>query len=111
MTKLIIVTAAAPVLLFAAAVQAQTSPAPGDNATQAERRICRAMARPGSLAGSRRVCMTRAEWDRAAETARRESEEMVAGRDSCDLRGQGGTPIVGGPAQQTAAAMERIAGC
>jgi hypothetical protein len=112
MSRLMIATALSPILLLAFTAQAQTTvgqpaqPAP-------ERRICRAMEQPGSLAGSRRVCMTRAEWDRLAENARRTGEMMTAGQDSCAARAEGGSAINSGSfSQQNQAAMQRsLSGC
>lgn len=97
-------------LMLTAAVQAQTPPA---GQQQQERRICRAMSEPGRLAGSRRVCLTRAQWDEQAERNRRISEEMIAGRDSCQARADGGTQISSGSGVgvQTSEAMARMSGC
>jgi hypothetical protein len=69
------------------------------------------MGEPGALAGSRRLCLTRTEWERMAEDARRQGEQMAS--DSCGLRGQGGTQIdpAGGVGQQTSQAMARMSGC
>lgn len=110
MVRPVITSALSSILFVTVAAQAQTTPAPADQ--QQERRICRAMDRPGSLAGSRRVCMTRAEWDRAAEQARRTGEMMIAGQDSCAARAEGGSQISGSFSQQNAAAMQRMSsGC
>ena len=54
-----------------AAAQPAAVPAPG------ERRICKRSAPSGSLIETRRECHTRAEWDRIAQAARGESQEMV----------------------------------
>lgn len=55
----------------AAASQAAPAPAPG------ERRICKRSAPSGSLIETRRECHTRAEWDRIAQAARTEGQDMV----------------------------------
>ena len=107
MYRLTVLTALSAILVPIAA-QAQPSPTTVGEQPQ-ERRICRAMERPGSLAGSRRVCMTRAEWERQAEQARRDGEEMIAGRDSCTNRGEGGTAISTDTAREQAmSAMARM---
>jgi hypothetical protein len=76
-----------------------------------ERRICRMMDRPGSLAGSRRVCLTRAEWELAATEQQRVGQQILRNLDSCSARSEGGTMVGGGPGQATQAEMQRMMGC
>ena len=61
-------------------VSAQQPAASGQQATEtkSERRICRRMDESGSLAKSRRVCLTRAQWDLMAERQRANSPTMTA---------------------------------
>lgn len=54
------------------------------------RRICRSMDETGKLAARRRVCMTKAEWDRAAEEQRKVGQAWVTATDSCSDRANGG---------------------
>ena len=54
------------------------------------RRICRSMEETGKLAARRRVCLTKAEWDRAAEEHRRVGRHILDTLDSCANRGEGG---------------------
>lgn len=82
------------------------------NPSQAkERRICRMMDRPGSLAGSRRVCLTRAEWELAATEQQRVGQQIIRNSDGCAMRAEGGTPVAGGPGESMQAAMQRTMGC
>jgi hypothetical protein len=61
------------------------------DAREAEgRRICRYTDVTGKIAARRRVCMTRAEWDRAAEEQRKVGQTFVSTLDSCGNRGNGG---------------------
>ncbi|WP_444854429.1 hypothetical protein [Sphingosinicella sp.] len=69
------------------------------------------MSEPGRLAGSRRVCLSRADWERMADAARQQAEQMTDGMDSCRLRADGGTTIDVSSAQQTGQAMARMNGC
>lgn len=48
-----------------------------------ERRICRMMQVTGKIAAGRRVCLTRAEWDRAAEEQQRVARQAMNGIGSC----------------------------
>lgn len=82
-----------------------------DQSQAKERRICRMMDRPGSLAGSRRVCLTAAEWELAATEQQRVGQQIVRNLDSCGSRAEGGTPIQGGAGAQTQASMQRMSGC
>ena len=75
-----------------------------------ERRICRMMDRPGSLAGSRRVCLTRAEWELAATEQQRVGRQILSNSDACAMRSEGGTPTTGGPGDMQAQ-MQRTMGC
>lgn len=101
-----------PVVAQAQMTAAQTQMTTPDAAQRPpERRICRAMSEPGRLAGSRRVCLTRAEWEQMATDARRAGEEMASGRDSCALRAEGGTPIDATSMQQTQQSIARMSGC
>ena len=93
----------------AAAGMAETATPSGKSEDQ-PRRICRVVDSSGSLAGRRRVCLTREDWDRSAEEHRRRGEDWVRGQDSCNQRAEGGTPITPGPGS-TAAAMARMSGC
>ncbi len=54
------------------------------------RRICRYSDVTGKIAARRRVCMTKAEWDRTAEEQRRVGQSFVSAIDSCGNRGNGG---------------------
>ena len=54
------------------------------------RRICRSVQETGKLASRRRVCLTRAEWDRAAEEHRKTGQSWITATDSCAARGEGG---------------------
>lgn len=56
-----------------------------------DRRICRSMEETGKLAARRRVCMTKAEWDRVAEEQRRVVQTWVTAIDSCRDRANGGS--------------------
>lgn len=95
--------------LSAAGLAQTASPEANDPAKQ--RRICRNVANPGSLAGRRRVCLTREEWDRSAEEHRRRGEEWIRAQDSCSLRAEGGTPPPTTPGQTSAAIIARSTGC
>ena len=55
-----------------------------------ERRICRYTDVTGKLSLRRRVCLTKAEWDRAHEEQRRVGQEFVETLDSCRNRAEGG---------------------
>ena len=55
-----------------------------------ERRICRNTQVTGKLAASRRVCLTKAEWDRAHEEQRKVAQRAVHALDSCSARAEGG---------------------
>lgn len=57
------------------------------------RRICRYVDETGKLAARRRVCMTRAEWERTAEEQRKNGQMMVNAADSCARRADGGGSI------------------
>ena len=59
------------------------------------RRICRYMDESGRLAARRRVCMTKAEWDRTAEEQRKSGQMMVDAVDSCSARAEGGSIAMG----------------
>jgi hypothetical protein len=54
------------------------------------RRICRYMDVTGKMAARRRVCMTKAEWDRTAEEQRKVGQIFVQQVDSCADRANGG---------------------
>ena len=54
------------------------------------RRICRSTQETGKLASRRRVCLTRAEWDRAAEEHRKNGQAWVTASDACRDRANGG---------------------
>lgn len=61
------------------------------DAREAEgRRICRYSDVTGKIAARRRICMTRAEWDRTAEEQRKVGQAWVQAVDSCGNRGNGG---------------------
>jgi hypothetical protein len=53
------------------------------------RRICRYTDVTGKISLRRRVCMTKAEWDRTAEEQRKVGQEFVETLDSCATRGSG----------------------
>lgn len=100
---------AVPLALVAVSASAQMTQQ--DQSQAKERRICRMMDRPGSLAGSRRVCLTRAEWELAATEQQRVGAQILRNQDSCSARAEGGTEIGGGPGQQMQASMQRTMGC
>jgi hypothetical protein len=75
-----------------------------------ERRICRMMDRPGSLAGSRRVCLTAAEWELAATEQQRVGQQILRNQDACAMRAEGGTPMGNSPGDMQAN-MQRTMGC
>jgi len=54
------------------------------------RRICRYTDVTGKLSMRRRVCLTKAEWDRAHEEQRRVGQEFVETLDGCRARAEGG---------------------
>jgi hypothetical protein len=54
------------------------------------RRICRYMDVTGKMAARRRVCMTKAEWDRTAEEQRKVGQIFVQQVDACRDRANGG---------------------
>jgi hypothetical protein len=54
------------------------------------RRICRYLDVTGKIAARRRVCMTKAEWDRTAEEQRKVGQVFVQQFDSCADRANGG---------------------
>ena len=53
------------------------------------RRICRSTQETGKLASRRRVCLTRAEWDRAAEEGRKSGQRWME-TAACGGMGQTG---------------------
>lgn len=55
------------------------------------RRICRYVDETGKLAARRRVCLTRAEWDRVAEEQRKSSRDAFNAVESCQMRAEGGS--------------------
>ena len=55
-----------------------------------ERRICRYTEVTGRLSKGRRVCLTRAEWERVAEEQRKSARAWLQAIDSCGTRGEGG---------------------
>jgi hypothetical protein len=56
---------------------AQNSPAKqGDPAKERDRLICRSMPVSGTLAGRRRQCFTRAQWDRIAQGAQKQTVDL-----------------------------------
>ena len=57
------------------------------------RRICRYVDETGKLAARRRVCLTRAEWNRVAEEQRKSSETAFRAVESCGARAEGGGTI------------------
>lgn len=104
-----LVMVAVPLAMVSATAMAQMTQ---QNPAKAnERRICRMMDRPGSLAGSRRVCLTRAEWELAATEQQRVGQQIVRNQDGCAMRAEGGTPIGGGPGESMQASMQRTMGC
>ncbi|MGE0179620.1 MAG: hypothetical protein AB7O91_07360 [Sphingomonas sp.] len=54
------------------------------------RRICRIQGETGKLAARRRVCLTKAEWDRTAEEQRKTSRYILDTLDSCQNRAENG---------------------
>jgi hypothetical protein len=99
---------AVPLAIIAVPAWAQRSQQ--DQSQANERRICRMMDRPGSLAGSRRVCLTRAEWELAATEQQRVGQQIVRNSDGCAMRAEGGTPVGNGPGDMQAS-MQRTMGC
>lgn len=55
------------------------------------RRICRTQGETGWVAARRRVCLTRAEWERVSEEQRKSSRHLLDAVDSCARRGEGGS--------------------
>lgn len=47
-----------------------------DQAKERDRLICRSMTVSGTLAGRRRQCFTRAQWDRIAQGAQKQTIEL-----------------------------------
>ena len=68
------------VVASGAALAAQQPAAPTEPAAKQteERPICRRVQESGSLARVRRVCYTRAQWDRLAEQQRSNSPSMTS---------------------------------
>jgi hypothetical protein len=61
----------------ALAAAAQNSPAKqSDPAKERDRLVCRSMPVSGTLAGRRRQCFTRAQWDRIAQGAQKQTVEL-----------------------------------
>lgn len=61
----------------ALAVAAQSPPAKqSDPAKERDRLICRSMPVSGTLAGRRRQCFTRAQWDRIAQGAQKQTIDL-----------------------------------
>ena len=54
-----------------------------------ERRICRYTQVTGKLSRGRRVCLTRAEWERVAEEQRKSTQAWLQVNDSCARRAEG----------------------
>ena len=102
---------AVPLALVAVSASAQMTQQKQSQAN--ERRICRMMDRPGSLAGSRRVCLTRAEWELAATEQQRVGQQIIRNLDSCGSRAEGGTQTGSGsgPGATIQADMQRMNGC
>ncbi len=90
MLKAIVAIVAVPASLVALSASglAQMSQA---NAPESQgRRICRSTQETGKLASRRRVCLTRAEWERAGEEQRRVGRLILDTLDSCRARAEGG---------------------
>ena len=77
--------------LHAAGVAQMTQ---ADSGESQGRRICRYMDETGKLAARRRVCMTKAEWDRTAEEQRRSGQQIISSMDSCGARADGGSAAI-----------------
>jgi hypothetical protein len=74
-------------LLVAAPVLALSSPAfagdaKPDTAPVTEKKICRTEGVTGSRIGKRRICMTRAEWDKFEEAQRQNMDRMASRQNS-----------------------------
>lgn len=66
------------VIASAAIAAAAQSPPAGQGAPtkEKERLICRSMPVSGTLAGRRRQCFTRAQWDRIAQGAQKQTVDL-----------------------------------
>ncbi len=67
------------VAMAAGAISAVAQPPPprkGDSRSDPNRLICRSMPISGTLAGRRRQCFTRAEWERIAQGAQKQTIEL-----------------------------------
>ena len=60
----------------AAIAQAPPPPRKSDSRSDPNRLICRSMPISGTLAGRRRQCFTRAEWERIAQGAQKQTIEL-----------------------------------
>jgi hypothetical protein len=68
-------------LAIPASAVAQTGSGTSASPSDPNRIICRRQTEPGSRTASRRTCMTRAEWERAAVIARDQSYEDLRRRN------------------------------
>ena len=84
-----------PLSLVALAPAGGAGPAPSDKKADPNKRICRSMDVTGKLAARRRVCMTRAEWERNAEEGRKAGQRFIDASDACRGRGEGGACPIG----------------
>lgn len=90
MLRAIVAVVAVPAALIALSASGIAQMSQTTSPEHEGRRICRYMDEPGKLAGRRRVCMTKAEWDRTAEEQRRVGQAWVTATDSCRDRANGG---------------------
>ena len=74
--KLTAVTLAVALSTGAISALAQEAPADPNRPKASERLICRTFTRIGTLAGRERQCFTKAEWERFAQGARKQTEEL-----------------------------------
>jgi len=91
MNKMLIAIAAVPLSLVALDVAGVAQMTQANAPESKGRRICRTQGETGWVAARRRVCLTRAEWDRVAEEQRKSSRHILESvGDSCRNRAEGG---------------------
>ena len=91
MKRALITAAAVSLSLFALDASSIAQMTQKDAPESQGRRICRTQGETGWVAARRRVCLTKAEWDRTAEEQRRSSRHILENLDSCQNRAEGGT--------------------
>jgi hypothetical protein len=90
MLKAFVAAVAVPASLVALTASGLAQMTQRDAPESEGRRICRSMEETGKLAARRRVCLTKAEWDRTAEEQRKVAQAWVTATDSCADRANGG---------------------